>query len=104
MSVYERTDVEHKGTDEVTDLERSVGGALVDTRGGGGSCGERHAWRILAAYRKEGAAALAHGNRGRLPLNAMPASIRQQVVAIAQGRYSGINQTHLAELLAEWGG
>ncbi len=24
---------------------------------------ERHAWRILAAYRKEGAAALAHGNR-----------------------------------------
>lgn len=24
---------------------------------------ERHAWRILVAYRKEGAAALAHGNR-----------------------------------------
>ena len=26
---------------------------------------ERHVWRILAEYRKEGAAALAHGNRGR---------------------------------------
>ena len=26
---------------------------------------ERQAWRLLAAYRKEGAAALAHGNRGR---------------------------------------
>jgi len=25
---------------------------------------ERHTWRMLAAYRKEGAAALAHGNRG----------------------------------------
>ncbi|GAF80179.1 unnamed protein product, partial [marine sediment metagenome] len=25
----------------------------------------RHVKRILAAYRKEGAAALAHGNRGR---------------------------------------
>ena len=29
----------------------------------------RHLWRILAAYRKEGAAALAHGNRGRRPVN-----------------------------------
>ena len=28
---------------------------------------ERHAWRILADYRKEGAAALVHGNRGRRP-------------------------------------
>ena len=27
----------------------------------------RHARRLLAAYRKEGAAALAHGNRGRKP-------------------------------------
>ena len=25
---------------------------------------ERHGWRLLAAYRKEGAAAVAHGNRG----------------------------------------
>ena len=30
---------------------------------------ERHMRRILAAYRKEGAAALAHGNRGRRPAN-----------------------------------
>jgi len=62
---------------------------------------ERHAWRILAAYRKEGAAALAHGNRGRLPWNATPASMGQQVMAMAQGRYSGVNHTHLSELLAE---
>lgn len=25
---------------------------------------ERHVWRLLAVYRKEGAAGLAHGNRG----------------------------------------
>ena len=62
---------------------------------------DRHAWRLLAAYRKEGAAALAHGNRGRVPTNVTPAWVRQQVVAVAQGRYSGINHTHLAELLAE---
>ena len=32
---------------------------------------ERHSWRLLAAYRREGAAALAHGNRGREPRNAV---------------------------------
>jgi len=62
---------------------------------------ERHGWRILAAYRKEGAAALAHGNRGRTPANSIPLAIRQQVIAMAEGRYSGVNHTHLAELLAE---
>jgi len=62
---------------------------------------ERHGWRILAAYRKEGAAALAHGNRGRTPANITPLAIREQVVILAKGRYSGVNHTHLAELLVE---
>ena len=62
---------------------------------------ERHGWRILAAYRKEGAAALAHGNRGRVPANITPLAIREQVVILAKGLYSGVNHTHLAELLAE---
>ena len=62
---------------------------------------ERQGWRLLAAYRKEGAAALAHGNRGRVPPNATPAATRQRVVALAQERYGGVNHTHLAELLAE---
>ena len=29
---------------------------------------ERHTWRMLAAYRRQGAAAVAHGNRGRCPV------------------------------------
>jgi len=62
---------------------------------------ERQGWRILAAYRKEGAAALAHGNRGRTPANAMSLAIRQKVVTLAKERYGGVNHTHLAELLAE---
>ena len=62
---------------------------------------ERHGWRILAAYRKEGAAALAHGNRGHLPANVTPQVIREQVISLAKGRYDGVNHTHLAELLAE---
>ncbi len=62
---------------------------------------ERHGWRILSAYRKEGAAALAHGNRGRTPANVTPQAIRERVISLAGGRYSGVNHTHLAELLAE---
>jgi len=62
---------------------------------------ERQGWRILAAYRKEGAAALAHRNRGRKPANATPLTICQQVVILTSERYSGVNHTHLAELLAE---
>ena len=62
---------------------------------------ERHVWRILAEYRKEGAAALAHGNRGRRANNAIPEETRTQVVALVRARYSGVNHTHLAELLAE---
>jgi transposase len=62
---------------------------------------ERHAWRILAAYRKEGAAALAHGNRGRRPANAIPEGIGLQVITLARTCYAGVNHTHLAELLGE---
>jgi len=65
----------------------------------GGS--ERHAWRILAAYRREGAAAVAHGNRGRRPANATTEDVRQQVIELARTRYTGVNHTHLTELLAE---
>ena len=62
---------------------------------------ERQGWRLLAAYRKEGARGLAHKNRGRVPPNATPKSIQQQVVALALERYDRINHTHLSELLAE---
>ena len=62
---------------------------------------ERHTWRLLAAYRKEGAAALAHRNRGRLPSNATPATVKTHVVTLARERYLGVNHTHFTELLAE---
>jgi len=62
---------------------------------------ERQGWRILSAYRKEGAAALAHGNRGRTPANITPLAIRERVIALSKERYGGVNHTHLAELLCE---
>jgi transposase len=62
---------------------------------------ERQGWRLLAAYRKEGARGLAHKNRGRVPPNATPDIIQGRVVALAQERYQRVNHTHLTELLAE---
>jgi len=61
----------------------------------------RHVRRILAAYRKEGAAALAHGNRGRKPRHALDESLRKQVLELAQSTYAGCNNQHFTELLAE---
>ena len=65
------------------------------------SISERHAWRLLAAYRARGASALEHGNRGRRPYNAVPAEVAATVVRLATTRYAGANHTHLAELLWE---
>ena len=62
---------------------------------------ERHMRRILAAYRKEGAAALAHGNRGRRPANTTTETKMTYVVQLARTRYPGTNHTHLTELLME---
>ena len=61
----------------------------------------RHTRRILAAYREKGAAALAHGNRGRRPANATPDPLATDVVLLARTRYVGVNHTHLSELLRE---
>ena len=61
----------------------------------------RHVKRILAAYRKEGAAALAHGNRGRKPHNALNGDVRRQVAELAQSIYAGCNNQHFTEFLAE---
>ena len=61
----------------------------------------RHTRRILADYREKGAAAVAHGHRGRKPANATPDAVVASVVRLARTRYEGANHTHLSELLSE---
>src|SRR2546423_11605193 len=61
----------------------------------------RQVRRMLAAYRKEGAAALAHGNRGRTPANALSNEVRQRVVELARTKYVGCNQQQMSELVAQ---
>jgi transposase len=62
---------------------------------------ERQVWRLLAAYRKEGAAGLAHGNRSRKPVNTLSQELREKVIALAQNKYDGFNHSHLTEKLTE---
>jgi len=59
---------------------------------------ECHTCRIMAAYRKYGAAVIAHGNRNRLPPNATSSSVKAQDMALARERYQGVNHTHFTEL------
>src|SRR5680860_595567 len=59
----------------------------------------RQVRRMLAAYRKEGAAALAHGNRGRTPAHALDAALAERVLVLARTTYAGTNDTHFSELL-----
>ena len=62
---------------------------------------ERHTKRLLAGYRKHGPAALAHGNRGRRPHNAVPETAAAAVVKLAGNGYAGANHSHFTELLRE---
>lgn len=61
----------------------------------------RHLRRIKAAYRERGVAGLAHGNRGRKPVNAIGDEVRQAVLDLACSKYAGFNHQHFTELLAE---
>lgn len=61
----------------------------------------RQLQRIRQAYRRRGAQALVHGNRGRPSPRRVRPAIRDRVVRLAQTTYAGVNHKHLTELLAE---
>src|SRR5258708_27647963 len=61
----------------------------------------RQCRRLLAAFRRDGPAALAHGNRGRRAPNRVSPSLERRVVRLARTRYRGFNHQHLTEKLAE---
>lgn len=61
----------------------------------------RHERRIMAAFKEEGAASLAHGNRGVRPAHTLDEEMKLRVVALVKERYLGCNHTHIAELLRD---
>ncbi len=62
-------------------------------------CEPGYGLRRLAAYRGDGPAALAHGNRGRRPHNSVPGAAAAAVVRLVSNQYAGANHTHFNELL-----
>ncbi len=57
--------------------------------------------RLLARFRKEGAAGIAHGNRGKTPHNKLEDRVKTRMTQLAESRYARLNTVHLTELLAE---
>lgn len=59
----------------------------------------RQVFRMLKSLREQGLAGLVHGNKGRSSPRRIRKSIRKRIVALARGRLSDINDTHLSEIL-----
>jgi hypothetical protein len=59
----------------------------------------RQVRRLRVRLREAGPAALIHGNRGRRSDRRLPAALTTQVLALARGRYAGLNDVHLTEKL-----
>ena len=51
------------------------------------------------AFRRRGAEAVVHGNKGRAPVNATSATVRAQILALAGGTYADFSHQHLTEML-----
>lgn len=62
---------------------------------------ERQLWRLRVAFEHDGPAGLVHGNRGRPSGRRLDGSLRARVIDLRRTRYADVNDTHLAELLAE---
>jgi len=61
----------------------------------------RQLFRLRAKLQTAGPPGLTHGNRGRPTGHALPAALRTQIVALARGKYAGLNDVHLTEKLTE---
>lgn len=57
--------------------------------------------RLVAAYRQRGIAAMAHGNRGRVPANRISEQVRKEILRLAKETYQDYNDCHFTEELAE---
>lgn len=62
---------------------------------------ERTAWRLRRRFTTLGVDGIVHGNRGRVSPRRLAEPVRARIVELAKARYRGINDSHLAELLAE---
>jgi transposase len=57
--------------------------------------------RLKTAYRRAGIHGLLHGNRGRRAANRLADAEREQIVELINGKFAGLNDSHLTEKLRE---
>ncbi len=101
-SMKETVTVNSQDQQRIKILNQLLGGALSIAQAASLlKCTERHVSRLKAGYREKGAAAVVHGNRGRVSSRRISQEVREQVVALACGTYAGCNQHHLRDLLEE---
>lgn len=62
---------------------------------------QRTAWRLRQRFTALGADGIVHGNRGRASPRRVPEAVRSHIIELARTRYRGVNDSHLADLLAE---
>ena len=61
----------------------------------------RQAKRVKNRYARDGAAGLAHGNRGRPVAHAIPEGVPEQIISLHEQVYGNFNDTHFTEMLGE---
>ena len=89
---------------EVEILSRLEAGALdVGTAGELLGVGVRQIRRLRARFRREGMAAVIHGNSGRSPANRTDPALLERLLALAgpDGKYHDLNVCHLQDLLSK---
>jgi hypothetical protein len=99
----ERLTLTTRDQQRVEVLTRWIAGILTtDEAVGLLALSKRSAWRLRRRLLEKGADGLVHSNRGRASPRRLGASIRARIIELAgpAGRYRGINDCHLAELLA----
>ncbi len=57
--------------------------------------------RLRRAYRRRGAAALAHGNRGHPSPRRLSGTLRRRIIRLARTTYAAVNHSHFTELLRD---
>ncbi len=83
-------------------LNHLLSGALVNSQAASLlGISVRQVRRLRRRYEADGAAGLAHGNRGRRPRHALSPDLAARVVELATTKYVGFNQHHFTEMLAE---
>ena len=89
---------------EVEILSRLEAGVLdTGTAGELLGVGMRQLRRLRARFRREGMAAVIHGNSGRSPANRTDPVLLERILALAgpEGQYHDLNICHLQDLLAQ---